>query len=93
MIGAILFCLGLFTVITRRNAISVLMGVELILNSANINYVAFSRFSSGGVDGQVYAIFVIMLAAAEAAVGLAIVLAIFQIFHTIDVEAAESLRE
>ncbi|HXG50267.1 MAG TPA: NADH-quinone oxidoreductase subunit NuoK [candidate division Zixibacteria bacterium] len=92
-IGAVLFVLGLFTVLTRRNAISVLMGVELILNSANVNYVAFSRFSSGGVDGQIYGIFVIMLAAAEAAVGLAIVLAIFQIFHTIDVEGAQTLKE
>jgi len=77
----------------KRNAISVLMGVELILNSANINYVAFSHFSSGNADGQIYAIFVIMLAAAEAAVGLAIVLAIFQLFHTIEVEAAETLKE
>lgn len=93
IIGAILFVLGLFCVLTRRNAISVLMGVELILNSANINYVAFSHFSTPGLNGQLYAMFVIMLAAAEAAVGLAIVLAIFQIFHTIDVEAAESLRE
>ena len=50
IIGAILFCLGLFTVLTRRNAISVLMGVELILNSANINYVAFSHFSSGNAE-------------------------------------------
>jgi len=64
IICAILFVLGLFTVLTRRNAISVLMGVELILNSANINYVAFSHFSSGNSDGQIYAIFVIMLAAA-----------------------------
>ena len=69
------------------------MGVELILNSANINYVAFSHYGSGNLDGQIYAIFVIMLAAAEAAIGLAIVLAIFQIFHTIDVEATETLRE
>lgn len=93
ILGAILFCLGLYTVLTRRNAISVLMGVELILNSANINYVAFAHYSSGSVDGQIYAIFVIMLAAAEAAVGLAIVLAIFQIFHTIDVSATETLKE
>jgi NADH-quinone oxidoreductase subunit K len=93
IIGAIVFVLGLFAVLTRRNAISVLMGVELILNSANINYVAFSHFSSGKLDGQIYAMFVIMLAAAEAAVGLAIVLAIFQIFRTIDVEAAETLKE
>jgi NADH:ubiquinone oxidoreductase subunit K len=93
IIGAILFSLGLLCVLTRRNAISVLMGVELILNSANINYVAFSHFGSGNLDGQIYAMFVIMLAAAEAAVGLAIVLAIFQLFHTIDVEAAQTLRE
>lgn len=93
ILGAILFALGLYTVLTRRNAISILMGVELILNSANINYVAFSHFSSGNVNGQIYAIFVIMLAAAEAAIGLAIVLAIFQIFHTIDVEAAQTLKE
>ena len=93
VVGAILFGLGLFTVLTRRNAISILMGVELILNSANINYVAFSHYSTGNVDGQIYAIFVIMLAAAEAAIGLAIVLAIFQIFHTIDVEAAETLKD
>lgn len=93
VLGAILFSLGLYSVLTRRNAISILMGVELVLNSANINYVAFAHFSSGSVDGQIYAIFVIMLAAAEAAVGLAIVLAIFQLFHTIDVEAAETLKE
>ena len=92
IIGAILFALGLFTVLTRRNAISVLMGVELILNSANINYVAFSHFGSGNVDGQIYAIFVIMLAAAEAAIGLAIVLGIYQSFETIDVEATDRLR-
>ena len=93
VLGAIVFCLGMYTVLSRRNAISVLMGVELILNSANINYVAFAHYSSGGVDGQIYAIFVIMLAAAEAAVGLAIVLAIFQLFHTIDVGATEILKE
>ena len=93
IIGAVLFSLGLLCVLTRRNAISVLMGVELILNSANVNYVAFSHFGSGNLDGQIYAMFVIMLAAAEAAVGLAIVLAIFQLFHTIDVEAAQTLKE
>jgi NADH-quinone oxidoreductase subunit K len=68
------------------------MGVELILNSANINYIAFARHSSGGYDGQVFAIFVIMLAAAEAAIGLAIVLGIYQTFQTIDVEATDTLR-
>jgi len=79
-------------VLTRRNAIGVLMGVELILNSANINYIAFSRFGSGNYDGQIFSIFVIMLAAAEAAIGLAIVLGIFRKFETIDVEAVDTLR-
>ena len=72
--------------LSRRNAIGILMGVELILNSANINYLAFSFYGGGKYDGQVFAIFVIMLAAAEAVIGLAIVLAIYQDFRTIDVE-------
>ena len=63
-----------------------------MLNAANINYVAFARYSSANYDGQVFAIFVIMLAAAEAAIGLAIVLGIYQTFQTIDVEAIETLR-
>jgi len=93
IIAGILFSLGIYVVLTRRNAISILLGVELILNSAGLNYVAFSHFSTGNVEGQIYTIFIIMLAAAEAAIGLAIVLAIYQIFHTIDVEATETLKE
>ena len=92
LVGLIVFLIGMYCVLTRRNAIGILMGVELILNSANINYVAFARYSSGGYDGQVFAVFVIMLAAAEATIGLAIVLGIYQAFQTIDVEATESLR-
>ena len=92
-LGGILFALGLFTVLTRRNAIGILMGIELVLNSANVNYVAFARYGGGGYDGQVFAIFVIMLAAAEAAIGLAIVLGIYQSFETIDVEATDRLRQ
>jgi NADH-quinone oxidoreductase subunit K len=91
-VSLLVFLLGLFCVLTRRNAIGILMGVELILNSANINYLAFARYSAGNYDGQIFAIFVIMLAAAEAAIGLAIVLGIYQTFHTIDVEATETLR-
>ena len=93
VLSAALFCLGLFSVVTRRNAIGILMGIELILNSANINYVAFARYGGGGYNGQVFAIFVIMLAAAEAAIGLAIVLGIYQTFETIDVEATDRLRQ
>ena len=91
-VSILVFVAGLFTVLTRRNAIGVLMGVELILNSANINYVAFARFGGGGFDGQIFTIFAIMLAAAEAAIGLAIVLGIYRKFETIDVEATDTLR-
>ena len=92
VLSALLFAAGLFCVVTRRNALGILMGIELILNAANVNYVAFARYSQSGYDGQVFAIFVIMLAAAEAAIGLAIVLGIYQTFETIDVEATDRLR-
>ena len=92
VVSVLVFLAGLFCVLTRRNAIGILMGVELILNSANINYVAFSRYSSVNYDGHIFAVFVIMLAAAEAAIGLAIVLGIYQSFHTIDVDATDTLR-
>ncbi len=93
VLGALLFSLGLLTVATRRNAVGVLMGVELILNGANVNFVAFNNYVTGGVSGQVFALFVIVLAAAEAAVGLAIVLTIFQTFRSIDVRFADTMRE
>jgi NADH-quinone oxidoreductase subunit K len=92
-VGALLFSFGLLTVATRRNAVGVLMGVELILNGANVNFVAFNHYVTGGVSGQVFALFIIVLAAAEAAVGLAIVLAIFQTFRSIDVRLADTMRE
>jgi NADH-quinone oxidoreductase subunit K len=92
VLSAILFAIGLFCVVTRRNALGILMGIELILNSANVNYVAFARYSQSGYDGQIFAVFVVMLAAAEAAIGLAIVLGIYQAFETIDVEATDRLR-
>ncbi len=93
VVGALLFTFGVVTVTTRRNAIAVLMGVELILNGANVNFVAFNHYVAGGLAGQVFALFVIVLAAAEAAVGLAIILAIYQTFKTIDVRAADLMRE
>jgi NADH-quinone oxidoreductase subunit K len=91
-LGAILFALGLFVVTSRRNAIVILMGVELILNSAALNFVAFSRYCGGGVSGQMVTIFIIVLAAAEAAVALAIALAIFRNFQTVHVEQVDRLR-
>jgi NADH-quinone oxidoreductase subunit K len=92
VLSILLFATGLFCVVTRRNALGILMGIELVLNSANVNYVAFARYSGSGYDGQIFAIFVIMLAAAEAAIGLAIVLGIYQTFETIDVDATDRLR-
>jgi NADH-quinone oxidoreductase subunit K len=93
VVGALLFGFGIVTVATRRNAVGVLMGVELLLNAANVNFVAFNHYVVGAVTGQVFALFVIVLAAAEAAVGLAIVLSIFQTFKTIDVRTADLMRE
>src|ERR1700690_3564226 len=86
ILSAILFSLGLYGVVTRRNAILVLMGIELILNSANINFIAFARYGGMKLDGQAIAVFVIILAAAEAAIALAIVLNIYQRFHTVNVD-------
>jgi NADH-quinone oxidoreductase subunit K len=90
-LGAALFAIGVVGVITRRNAIGVLIGVELMLNAANVNLVGFSR-SGGGLDAQVFAIFVIVLAAAEAAVALAIVLQLFDNRSDVDVDRANTLR-
>jgi NADH-quinone oxidoreductase subunit K len=92
-ISAVLFCLGAYAIVSRRNAVSVLMGIELVLNAANVNFVAFSRFSADDLRGQLFAIFVIILAAAEAAVALAIILAIYHNFQTIDVNEIDSLRD
>lgn len=92
-ISAVLFSLGTFAVITRRNGIAVLMGVELILNAANLNFVAFSRFGGMNMDGQIFSLFVIVLAAAEAAVALAIVINIYNNLHTINIDDASSMKE
>ena len=91
VVAAMLFCLGLLAGATRRNAITVLMGVELILNAANLNLVAFSRYSDTNISGQVFAVFVIVLAAAEAAVALAIVLNIYRNYQMVNVDRMDSL--
>ena len=93
IISVILFGLGLFALVSRRNAILVLMGIELMLNAANINIIAFSRFGGLGVDGQVISIFVIILAVAEAAIALAIVLNIYNNFSTINIDEVRTLKE
>lgn len=94
VVAAALFAFGVLTAVTRRNAVGVLMGVELILNAANVNLVAFHHFNPKPLlTGQIFALFVIVLAAAEAAVALAIVLALFQTQKSIDVADATTLKE
>jgi NADH-quinone oxidoreductase subunit K len=92
VIGALLFSLGLFGVITRRNGVAVLMGVELILNAANVNFVAFARFGGMDLSGHIFSLFVIILAAAEAAVALAIILNIYNNMGTINIDEADQLK-
>ena len=92
-VSAALFALGIVCILVRRNVLYVLMGIEMILNAANINFVAFNRFGSGAIDGQMMAVFVIILAAAEAAVALAIVLNVFHLFHSVKPSETDFLRE
>src|SRR5690349_18143190 len=93
VLGALLFVCGVICMAVKRNAIGVLMGVELVLNGANINYVAFARYNPAfTVEGQVFSLFVIVLAAAEAAVALAIVLNFYNNHTTVDIDTAEELH-
>ena len=93
VVSAVLFALGMFAIITRKNAILVLMGLELILNSANINFVSFSRFGGLNYEGHIAAIFVIVLAAAEVAVALAIFLNIYQNYKHINADEISELKQ
>src|ERR1700732_556282 len=93
LLGALLFVCGAVCMAMKRNAIGVLMGVELVLNGANINFVAFARYNKAfEVEGQILALFVIVMAAAEAAVALAIVLNFYNNHMTVDVDTAEELK-
>ena len=90
LLAAVLFSVGVYGVIVRRNGVLVLMSIELILNAVNINLIAFSPF--GGMNGQVFALFVIAVAAAEVGVGLAIVLLIYRNKRSIDIDALDELK-
>jgi NADH-quinone oxidoreductase subunit K len=92
-LGALLFVCGALCMATKRNAIGVLMGVELVLNGANVNFVALARYNPAfEVEGQVFALFVVVMAAAEAAIALAIVLNFYNNHMTVDVDTAEELK-
>ncbi len=93
IVSALLFALGLYGIVSRKHAVMVLMGLELILNAANINFVAFARFGGMNIEGHIAAIFVIILAAAEAAVALAILLNIYQHFRHVNVDEVDQLKE
>jgi NADH-quinone oxidoreductase subunit K len=93
VVSAIVFGLGMLVIITRRNAIALLMGLELLLNAVGLNFVAFAKFStSDRVEGQVVTVFLIVIAAAEASLALAITLNIFNNLNTVEVDEAKSLR-
>jgi NAD(P)H-quinone oxidoreductase subunit 4L len=91
LLGAILFCIGVYGVIARRNAVLVLMSIELILNAVNINLIAFGAFW-GSIEGAVFALFVIAIAAAEVGVGLAIVLLIYRNRKSVDLDEVAELK-
>jgi len=91
VLAGLVFVIGLFGVLTRRNAIGILLGIELMLNAVNINLVAFSRFR-GDVTGLVFAIFTIAITVAEVAVGLAIVIMIFRVRRTVEADHLDLLR-
>ncbi len=93
VVGAVLFCSGLFTMAVKRNAIGILIGVELVLNSAALNLVAFDRYlGPGRLDGQITALFVIVLAAAEAALAVGICINVYKNLATVDVDSADRLQ-
>ncbi len=91
ILSALIFSLGILCMVTKRNAIGILIGVELILNAASINFVAFSKYQTGGLDGHVVALFVILLAAAEAAIAIAIFVNFYNTLRTIDVDRGDEL--
>jgi NADH-quinone oxidoreductase subunit K len=92
ILSAILLVLGIAIVISKRNAIAMLIGVEFILNAATLNLVAFSRYGIGGLSGQTAALFVIVLAAAEAVVALAIFLNFYHTIATVDIDQGDQLK-
>lgn len=92
-LGALLFTTGLVVVITKRNAIMVLLGLELMLNAANLNLVAFNQHTPGTPDGQMFALFVIVVAVSEVAVGLAIVLRVYRYYQTAVPDEVRELKD
>jgi NADH-quinone oxidoreductase subunit K len=91
LLSAVVFCVGLFGILVRRNALLFLMSVELMLNAANVNFVAFSHYY-GNLTGQVFTLFTMALAAAEVAIGIGIILVLYRNFESVDVTRATTMR-
>ena len=92
LISLLLFVCGVIVMISRKNIIAMMLGIELILNASALNFVAYSRFLSGNIDGHIMSLFIIVIAAAEAAVGLGIVIRFFQIKESIHIDNATELK-
>ena len=90
-LAALLFVIGVFGVLTRRNAVGILLGIELMLNAVNINLVAFSRFL-GNIDGMIFTVFTICITVSEAALGLAIVILLFRVRRTVTADQLDLLK-
>lgn len=93
VVSACIFCIGLYTVLAKRNAIMILVGIELMINAAILNFVAFGRYDKINYSGQVFALFAIVLAAASVAVGLAIILQVYRHYKTINPDHITDLRD
>ena len=95
ILSAVLFCVGLLGALTRRNAVVVLFSIEIMLNAANLNFIAFWRFSANpeALHGPLFTLFTIAVAAAEVAVGLALIIAVYRHFKTVDLEQLDTLKE
>lgn len=93
VVSACIFCIGLYAVLAKRNAIMILVGIELMINAAILNFVAFGKYDKINYSGQVFALFAIVLAAASVAVGLAIILNVYRHYKTIDTDNITELRD
>lgn len=91
-LSALLFCIGLTIVISKKHIIANLMGIELMLNACNINFVAFNQYHPETLDGQIFSLFIMVVAAAEVAVALAIFIQVYQYYHTVDLEDIDDLK-
>jgi NADH-quinone oxidoreductase subunit K len=93
IVTSLVFSLGVYAVLSRRNIVAILMGIELMLNAAALNVVGFSRFHGAPIDGQILALFIIVLAACEAAIAFGVLMNFYRSFKSVEVESAERMSQ